>query len=345
MKKVITLKDLAKELKLSVTTVSKAIRDYPDIGIDTRKRVQDLAKKYNFTPNTQAVNFRKKRTNIIGVIIPEVVHHFFSEVVGGIMSEAKNKGYMTLLFQSENNAEIEREQMEILRNYNVEGIIISLSNTYSSGEYIQKIQQQGVPIVLFDKIDEDMDCSKVVIDDFEAAMKATEHLIQQGRKRIGHIAGPKAPKNYNDRFNGYRTALIKNGIEYDEKMIYFCEGPTADEGKMFAKKLVTEQKCDAIFCATDLLAVGAMTGIKEEGLNIPYHVALVGFSDWFMSSVVSPQLTSVRQPGNLMGKECFRLLHSEIEAIKNNTNEDFSHQKIVLPTKLIIRESSVLKTL
>ncbi len=343
MKPTITLKDLARKLNLSVSTVSKALKDYQDISFETRQRVKALAEELNFTPNTQAINFRKKQTKIIGVIIPNIVHHFFSQVVSGIMTEAKKHNYMTLLFQSDEDFSIEESQLNLLKDYSVDGVVMSLSNTTVHSEHIRKIQEADVPIVLFDKIDDTINCSKVVIDDFNAAIQATEHLIEQKRKRIGYIGGPEAPKNYSDRFNGYRTALLKNDLDYEEGLVIKCPNVSHEASYENALRMIKKAKPDAIFCATDLLAIGAMKAIKEIGLKIPYHIALVGFSDWFISSVVSPSLTTVRQPGFIMGQQCFSLLYKEMQA--KQLKSDFVKRKIVLPTELVIRESSVLQTL
>ena len=332
----VTLKDIARHLGVSVATVSRALKDYPDIGEETKKAVKKLAEEWNYRPNTMAIGLRKKKSKVIGVLVPEIVHHFFSSVISGIMDELEQHGYSVMLFQSNESTLREKRDIDILLNSRVEGLMISLSNDSITFEHIENAQKMGIPVVLFDKITDELECSKVVFDDFEGAYNATKHLIEQGCKRIAHIKGPKHPQNSKDRFAGYRQALLDHGHVFDEQLIFECEQVIHDEGYRFTQLLLALPKPpDGIFAITDAVAIGAMVAIKEKGLKIPEEIALVGFSDWRMAAIVEPGLSSMKQPGYEMGKKASLLLLEEI------SDPEKAHQRIVLHTKLIARESSL----
>lgn len=341
MRKRITLKDIAKELNVSVATVSKALKNYPDVSPETKSKVQDLVKQWNYRPNSMAVNLRQQKSGIIGVIVPEIVHHFFSEIIAGIIREAEKNSYMVLVFQSDEKLDTEIKQCELLLDYGVDGVLISVSNQTTTFAHLENLQKNGVHVVQFDKIVRGFKSPKVVIDDYQAAYNITEHLIKKGRKTIAHIAGPIEPRNAKDRLKGYRDALIKNNLFFDEKMVLRTQNSTFDEGYEYAKKVLKKhQNIDAIFCVTDMIAIGAMTAIKEQGKAIPKDVSVVGFSNWFMSSVVSPSLTTVDQPGETIGIEAVHLLMDEIKDKNNDAPKDFTDKKVIVPTELILRESS-----
>lgn len=334
----IKLKDIAKELNISVTTVSKALKDYPDISKETKDRVRLLVQKWNYVPNFHASNLRTKRTNTIGVIIPEVVHHFFSQVVSGIMEECESRNFVPILLQSNEKFETENNQINLLKKYQVDGVLLSLSNETEETEHLDEIKKLGTKVVLFDKVDWNFKCSKVIIDDYDAAYNATEHLIRTGCKNIAHIAGPLIPRNAKDRLKGYRDALIKNGFDFNTDKVYRTHDSTFEEGYAQAMKILTQHpKTDGVFCVTDMLAIGAMAAIKDKCLKIPNDISVIGFSDWFMASVVSPSLTTIKQPGYEMGKEAARLL---IEEIEFPHEENYTFKKVIIPTELIIRNST-----
>ena len=337
----VTLKDIAKHLGVSVATVSRALKDFPDIGAETKAAVKKLAEEWNYRPNTLAVGLRKQKSKIIGVIIPEIVHHFFSSVISGIMDEMEQHGYSIMLFQSNETLFREQRDIDVLLNSRVDGLMISLSNNTTTFEHISNAQKMGIPVVLFDKVTDELDCSQVVVDDQEGAYLATKHLIDQGCKRIAHIRGPEHPKNAHDRLQGYINALHDAGISVDESLILSCEKVIHEEGYQFAKQLLAlPTPPDGIFAITDAVAIGAMVAIKEHGLHIPTDIALVGFSNWRMAAVVEPTLTSIHQPGYEMGQAASRILLEEINVSKS---ENIQHQKIVLKTNLVIRDSSVKK--
>lgn len=335
----VTLQQIAEKLKISVATVSKALKDYPDVSKKTKKLVKETAQLLNYKPNSFAVNLRTKQSKTIGLIIPEVVHHFFSSVIKGIISQAEKKGYLVIILQSNESYELEKKQIDLLLSKRVDGILISLANETSDYEHINTVIEQDTPLVMFDKIAKVVNCSKVIIDDRKAAYMATQYLIDSGCKRIAHFRGPLAPQNSIDRFLGYKKALTDNNINYNPSLVYVLKDMSFEEGRFFANKLLTEHSdIDGIFINTDLVAIGALTEFKEQNIKVPEEISVVGFSNWFMSSVMTPSLTTINQPGYDMGKKAFKLLHKELK-LKNKhlTN---TPETIVLETELVIRNST-----
>ena len=336
-----TLKQIAEHLNISITTVSKALKDYPDVSKKTKALVKELAKTLNYKPNAFAVNLRTKESKTIGLIIPVIVHHFFSSVIKGIVAQAEKKGYLVIILQSNESYELEKKQIDLLLSHRVDGILISLANGTADFSHLNEVLAQDKPLVMFDKIAKIVKCSKVIIDDRKAAYIATQHLIDTGCKRIAHFRGALLPQNSIDRFLGYKKALLDNGMTYDPSLVYICEcgDMSFDEGKKNAQQLLKDHTdVDGIFINTDLVAIGAMTEFNKQGVKIPEDIAIVGFSNWFMSSVISPTLTTIDQPGYLMGKTAFKQLYKEIKQRKNNKPVVF--KDIVLDTDLVKREST-----
>ena len=329
----VTLKDIAKMLGVSVPTVSRALKDYPDISKNTKKAVKELAEKYNYEPNQFALNLRKNKSNIIGVMVPEIVHHFFSTVISGIVEVADREGYSVMLFQTNESYKKEVREAKVMLNTRVDGLLISLSNETTHFSHLEEFIEKGVPIVLFDKVGKGLDVTKVVVDDFTGAYNATKHLIDQGFKQIAHIRGPKNPLNAIDRFNGYKKALEDHHIPFNDEFVKTCVGVTHEEGFDATLELLKlTNPPDAIFTITDVVAIGAMQAIKKSGLKI-------GFSDWRMAAAVEPPLSSVKQPGYEMGKESARLLFESIRATEDNRVIDPT--TIELKTEVVVRESSL----
>ncbi|MFD1062333.1 LacI family DNA-binding transcriptional regulator [Winogradskyella litorisediminis] len=339
--KPVTLKQIAEQLGISVTTVSKALKDYPDVSKKTKKLVKQLAETLNYKPNSFAVTLRTKESKTIGLIIPEVVHHFFSNVIKGIIAQAEKKGYLVIILQSNESYDLEKQQIELLLSKRVDGVLISLANATGDYKHLNDLIAQEVPLVMFDKIAKIVNCSKVIINDRKAAYTATKHLIDIGCKRIAHFRGPLLPQNSIDRFLGYKQALIDHNITYDPSLVYICDCSVKsfEEGKQSANQLLKDHtNVDGIFINTDLVAIGAMTEFQKNGVRIPEDIAIVGFSNWFMSSVISPTLSTIDQPGYQMGKEAFKLLYKEMKSKKQNL--PIEYKTVELETGLIKREST-----
>lgn len=338
--KPVTLKDLAKQLGLSVTTVSKALKGYPDVSAKTKALVENLASKLNYVPNSFAVGLRKQQSKTIGVIIPTMVHYFFSNIIDAILKEAENRDYMVIIMQSNENYELERKQIDLLLNKGVDGILISLSNKTHDFSHLKKVIDYQIPLVLFDKIAKLVNCSKVFIDDRKAAYDAVSHLIKKGYKRIAHFRGDLNPQNSIDRFLGYKKALLDNNIEFDPSLVYLCNNNSDfSDGYASAQKLLEDHgnNVDALFTVNDLIAIGAINYFNEKRIKIPEQIALIGFSNWFMASVVTPSLSSIEQNAYKMGTTAAEILFTEIDC--KHKQQPVNHQKITIETELILRNS------
>ena len=337
-----TLKEIAETLGISITTVSKALKNYPDVSEKTRKAVIALAEELSYTPNSFAVNLRTKESKTIGLIIPEVVHHFFSSVINGIIAEAEKNGYLVIILQSNESLDLEKKQVALLINKRVDGIIMSLSNESNNDFHIKEILRKEIPFVQFDKISKLIPSSKVIINDQKAAMEAVQHLIDKGCKKIAHIRGLENPQNSIDRFLGYKKALEKNGIPFDSKLVFSCKSITFEQGVEFAKQIVEENlDIDGIFVITDLVAIGVLAHFNKIGIKVPDQIAIIGFSNWFVSQVISPKLSTVDQPNYEMGVAAFTILHEEM--ICHKEGKVFTPRTIELGTSVIERESTLRK--
>lgn len=337
----VTIKDLARELGISPSTVSRALKDHPDISPDTKKAVNELAKKLNYQPNIIALSLRQSKSNTIGVIIPEIVHFFFSTIISGIEDVAYNHGYNVIISQSNESYEREVSDLKALFNSRVDGLLISISRQTTNVDHLKSVFERGMPMVFFDRAVDEMFTSKIIVDDTDGAYQATKHLIEQGCKRIAHLAGPDNLAITKKRVDGYIKALGDNNMMVNEKMILHCQTQTIEEGKEHAIKLLKgKNPPDGIFCFQDLYAVGVLKAAKELGLKVPQDLAIMGFSNWQITTMTDPPLSTVDQPGYEMGKRAAELLLKEIEAKEG----DFVEPQIVtLPTRLLIRESSKRK--
>ncbi|MDD2673549.1 MAG: LacI family DNA-binding transcriptional regulator [Flavobacterium sp.] len=336
----ITLKEIAAQLGISITTASKALKGYSDVSEKTKNAVIELAQKLNYTPNSFAVNLRTKESKTIGLIIPTLVNDFFSYVIKGILEEAKKRDYLVIILQSNEKLEFEKKQIDLLLNKRVDGILMSLSNETGDFDHIQSIISHDTPLVLFDKIAKLVNCSKVTINDKKAAYDAVCYLIKKGYKKIAHFRGSYIPQNSIDRFLGYKKALEDNNLTYDSSLVFVCENnEDFHDGYENAKKVMNEHpEIDAIFAVTDLVAIGIIKYFNEIGISIPQRIAVLGFSNWFMSSVISPKLSTIDQPGFEIGKRSASILFDEINLKKNNLPIVF--QSIELETSIIEREST-----
>jgi LacI family transcriptional regulator len=290
-----------------------------------------------------ALNLRQKKTNTIGVVIPELVHFFFSTVISGIESVAYEAGYSVILAQS--NESYEREKMDIkaLFNSRVDGMLLSISRETTNYDHIESIISKGVPIVFYDRMYTNPNTSKVIVDDYIGAKEAVLHLIEQGCKRIAHLESFPGLLIAVDRKRGYFDALKEHNIPIKDNLIIECPSGALEEAKKATKKLLSLSPMpDAIFANNDMLAMGAMMAIKEKGLNIPQDIAIMGFSNWFFSQLMDPPLSSVDQPGFEMGQEAARLLIRQIE-MKDKEEFDPKPETKILKTKLVIRGSSLKK--
>ncbi|MEP0712352.1 LacI family DNA-binding transcriptional regulator [Algoriphagus sp.] len=334
-----TIKDIARELNLSASTISRALKDYPGISDETKRRVKEIAEKMNYRPNAIALSLRKSRSFTIGVIIPEVVHFFFSTVISGVEEIANSRGYNVILAQTNEKLEREISSIETMLSNQIDGVLVSYSKETKSFEHFTKVLDQGFPIVFFDRAPAIPDAINVMVDDYQGAFDATSHLILQGYKNIVHLAGPKTLKISIDRENGYKDALKRYGIEVNPAYIITCPKGTMEEGRELVSELLAShpEKPDAFFSCNDIGAVGAMMACRDAGMKIPEDVGVVGFSDWQFCAMLEPQLSSVSQPGFLMGARATEIL---LDIIEKKLDPSTMEKTLVLETKLMERDSS-----
>jgi len=332
----VTIKDLARELKISASTVSRALKNHPDISEDTKRAVHALAEKLNYQPNAVALSLKQRRSNTIGVIIPEIVHYFFSSVISGIEDVAYDAGFNVIICQSNERYEREVANAKTLMASRVDGILVSISKETEDFNHLYNLRNNNIPLVFYDRIVPGLEADQVIIDDFDAAYRATRHLIDSGKKHIAHFAGPQELLIGRDRKNGYVRALNEAGFEVDENLI--LEADSFEKARLAAMRLINEKRpFDAIFAVNDLTAIGAMQTIQKRGIKIPDEVAVVGFSDGRFSGITDPTLTSVDQHGYEMGSIAAEMLLKRIAA----PEKDYPFETRILNANLIVRGSSL----
>src|SRR6186713_3283993 len=334
MEKAATIKDIARKLNVSISTVSRALRDASDVSKETKNAVKALSEELNYQPNKFALSLQQKQTHTIGVIVPNL-DYVLATMVRGIDEVALEAGYTVMVCQSNESFGREIVNTKRLLDSLVDGFIISVSSETKVFDHLKKIQDKKMPMVVFDRVTPFLKAPGVRIDNEDGGWQATEHLIQQGYKRIAILAGPKNLDISNQRLNGYLKALKKNKMPIDENLIIYCD---FDQHYAYiaTKELLTMKKRpDAIFTISDRMAIGAMLAIKEKGLRMPQDMGLVGFNNEPVTSLVTPSISSVDQPAFELGKVAAKLF---IEAMHHD--EDMNHIEEVLKPKLIIRESS-----
>lgn len=331
-----TIIDIAKELNTTPATVSRALSNHPGISEKTKQSVQFTASKLNYKRNRIASSLRSGKTHVIGVIIPSAEINFFGSVVHGIESVANSNGYNVLLFQSNESREFEEKGLETFLTARVDGILVSLAKDTIDYSHFIEIKKRGIPLVFFDRTTDDLGVDSVVIDDFKGAYDATEHLIQQGYRKIAHISGPKHLKNFHDRIKGYMEALQANKAEIDPDLIY-PGNISIESGKTGTEYFLSlSNPPDAIFAAEDFTALGAISKLKEKHILIPGEMGIIGFANELFGEHITPSLSTVDQQTIRMGKSALNLLVDIMEKKEKHRN-----QKIVLDPLLIVRQSSL----
>jgi LacI family transcriptional regulator len=336
MGKNLTLKDLAQELGLSTSTVSRALQNNPAISDDTRLRVNKLAKKIGYYPDALAKSLKNKKSYTIGVIVPEISHFFFSSVIDGIEDVMYKHGYAIMVTKS--NEDFEREVLNSasLISNRVAGVIASISQNTKSGKHFNNIINRGIPLVLFDRVLEDLDVHKVIGDDFKKTYEMVNHLIDSGYQNIAYLAGPSHLNITMNRVNGYKKALIDNDIELMDGLIMNIN-LNEDDGFEGAKALIREfPKIDAICCVNDPVAIGVYDYLNKVGIKIPDKVGVTGFSNNPSTERVNPPMTTVDQQGYKMGRKAAKILLQKI----NNELIDSLDKTHIIEGNLIIRDSS-----
>lgn len=338
MKRKLTLKHIASELDVSISTVSKALRDSVEISEDTREKIKAFAKLYNYRPNNIALSLKNRKSKTIGVIIPEIVHHFFTTVISGIEQVANEKGYHVIICMSNNSFDKEVINMELLANGSTDGFIISVAKeTQLKQDYhhLTEVIDQGMPLVMFDRVIDEIECDKVVIDDTVGAKKAVNKLIEIGCKKIGLITTVDYVSVGKLRTEGYLQALTQHGMQVDENLILKIDDFDLSEPEI--KNFLEDKDLDGVFAVNEHFAIYAIKAFQEKGLSVPEDVAVIGFTDGELSKQFIPSLTTVSQHGAEMGAQAARLL---IKKLESEDSEEEAYQTIIIETGLVERNST-----
>ena len=330
----VTIKDIARELGISPSTVSKALKGHPDISSETKKAVRELVERWNYKPDPIALSLKVGQGRTIGVIMPEIVHYFFSTVISGIEDIAYDSGYNVMFCQSNESYEREVKAVETLLNSRVDGILVSLSKVTSDYDHFRKIIKTGIPLVFFDRICAELETDRVIVDDEQGAFDAAEHLIKTGCKNIIHLSGPQNLLISKNRKDGFLRALKEHNLPAHDDLIINCD--TAEEARVVVPELLKRSsRPDGIFAVNDLTAAEAMKIVKLSGYKVPDDISIIGFTSGMISDLTDPPLTSVQQHGYIVGKEAVSLLISNLE-----NRKEIIYQTKVIKTELTIKGST-----
>lgn len=331
-----TIHDIARILNIDSSTVSRALNNSSRVTPKTKEKVLAVAQELGYQRNQLASSLRKNKTNTIGVIVPRVSRHFFSSAIAGIEETAYEAGYKVIICQTLEQLDRERDIIETLLAYSIDGLIISVSMETRDYDHLATLKKRKIPHVFFDRHCDIPQNSNVLIDDFQAGYNATQHLISNGYRSIAHFSGPLEMEIYKNRLSGYQSALRDNHIPYNEELLIQSKLMLEDGIGNIKKVLSLPHHVDGIFTANDLAAIGAIQYLKQQKIKIPEEMAIVGFNNMPMSSIIEPSLTTINQPGAEMGKTAAHLLLSQI----NQKSEEIISETVIIPTQLIERQSS-----
>jgi DNA-binding LacI/PurR family transcriptional regulator len=333
MNEPVTIKHIARQLNVSVSTVSRALKDHPRIGPETKARVLALARELGYQPNVLSLNLLNNRSNSIGIIVPKISYNFYSQAISGIEEVVIAAGYNNMICQSNERYEREVANAAYLASHRVTGLIVSLAGSTQSYEHFTGLLNQGLPLVFFDRVCDELATSRVIVDNQRAAYTAVTHLIEEGCRRIALLAGPPSLYISNQRKQGYLDALRMHAIPLCEEIIGHSDFTEAGAARLTQQLLDLAEPPDAIFAVSDRLAISTMTVLKSRGIRIPGEVALVGFGNDSILSLVSPTLSSVDQDPFEIGKVSAELLLRQVTT-------GAAPEVRVIATRLIVRESS-----
>ena len=338
--KALTIKDIARQLNLSPSTVSKALHNSHEISLETRTLVLEFAARHNYKPNPIAQSLKQGYSKSIGVLVCHIDNHFFSQAINGIESIAHDQNYNVIITQSHDSSEREFLNIRHLTTGSVDGLVVSLSVGSQNIRHLQELQQNGFPIVFFDRITDKINTHTITANNFQGAYDATKHLIKQGYKRIAHITSASCLSNTRERVSGYKDALREAGFEPDEAMIKYCDQGGMILGEVTAaleSLLQGKNKPDAIFVGADRLSLIMVNLLRKMKIKIPQQIGLAGFTNSMSAEIFNPPLTAVTQPALEMGQLATKMLISLIES--KEPSPVFENR--ILKTRLEIRESSL----
>lgn len=331
----ITIKDIAKALNISTSTVSRALRDSYEINAETKRQVLEYAERMNYRPNPIALSLKENKSKTIGVVVPEIANHFFANAINGIEDIAYNRGYHVTIYQSHESTEREVKHIEHVIARKMDGMLISTAGHPSQLPLFKELLQKDFPMVFFDRVPAELNVHKVVADNFAGAFNATEHLLLSGKKRIAHVTSLSMLSITQERLAGYKAALEKHHLPFDENLVRFC-GFSSEEAFDTIVELIDKEHPDAIFTGSDRLALQSYEAIKKLAIKVPEELAFIGFTNLNVANLLSPSLTTVVQPSYEIGQMATEILLDLID----NKKKFSQYQAIKLPTELKIRESS-----
>lgn len=335
----VTIKDIARALGLSTSTVSRALRGSYEISPETKKLVLEYAEKINYRPNPIALSLKERKSRSIGVVVSEIANTFFSQAINGIESIAYNRGYHVIISQSHESFEREKVTIQHLASRSVDGLLVSLSNETIDFTHLKQLHDKGLPVVFFDRITDEINTHKVTANNVKGAFDATEHLIKKGFRHIAHVTNSPNLSITKERLKGYQEALQQHNMKFDDKLVYYCHHGGmiyAEIEEAIEKMFTAKQQPDAIVAASDRITTSCMTALRAAGKNIPGDVAIIGFTNTIMADLLNPPLSAVRQPAFDMGQAATELLIQIIESKRPVTE----FETRILETELFIRESS-----
>ena len=331
----VTIKDIADLLGLSKSTVSRALKNHPDINRDTKRLVVEMAEKLRYRPNTVAMSLRNKKSGIIGMIVPHISSFFFPSVIRGVEYEVNKGGYKLMILHSNDDFQREEEACQILMSSNVEGILISMASTVRHYTHYERILQYNLPIVFYDRVPEAFEADKVLVDDYHGAFRAVKHLINCGKHKIAICLGNSNLLISQNRLKGYTDALVEAGIVFNSDYVY--SGETPEEVELLTQQILSlSDPPDAIFAISDLTMSGIMRAIYRANLVIPGDIAVIGFVEEPFASMYHPPVTSIMPMGYEIGVTAAQLLLKRI-ALEDS---QFVAQTINIASDLIVREST-----
>ncbi|MBZ0244208.1 MAG: LacI family transcriptional regulator [Bacteroidales bacterium] len=337
MKRQVTIKDIAQKLGLSTSTISRALKDHPDISPKTRTAVKELAALLGYRPNRIALNLRNNSTNTIGLIIPEIEHYFFSAIINGIEEVAYKNDYSVMVFQSDESYKREVINTQAVLTNRVDGVLVSFSKETKDFSHFQKLIDNEIPVVFFDRVIDALQADQVVADDYQGAFLAVNHLIEKGCKRIAHFAAPQHLAIGKQRLSGYHDALLKHNIPYDPSLVVLAD--TYDTARKAAREILRKPDYpEGFFAVNDMAAIAIIKEAKSLGLRVPEDLRVVGFENSKSAAISEPELTTVDQFGFELGREACLML---LKRMKGGERESpFKPIKKVIKTRLVVRAST-----
>lgn len=336
----VTIKEIARQLGISKSTVSRALRDSSEISEATKERVIELARRLNYSPNPIALSLLKNQTHTIGIIVPDIDNPFFSTAISGVEDVAYSRGYHVMIYQSHESYEREKADVRHIADRRADGLIVSVASHSLQHDHFVDLQEVGIPIVFFDRASNEVQTHKVLVDDYAGAFSGTEHLIEQGCHKIAHVCGPMSLAISRNRYNGYRDALRKHKLPQRDEWVVTAEYSQSEGTERAYQLMALRERPDAIFAASDRIAIGVHWALRQLGYRMPDDVALLGFSDLGVSGLLDPPLSSIAQPSFEMGRQAAELLLELIET----KNTPVTYETRVLKTHLEMRGSSLKTT-